>query len=140
MCGFCRRNSLSFGDRTTRENSGSILIRNRPRTSVARFRGLRRGLTDAGQMLGDPFVKCASLIGELDGAARAMNQSGPEAGLEFRDRFADAGLRHAQPFRGLTKAAGVGDGGEDHQAANQSVVNFVHHRCLSVIQEMTPQR
>jgi hypothetical protein len=121
MCGFCRRNSLSFGDRTTRENSGSILIRNRPRTSVARFHGLRRGLTDAGQMLGDPFVKCAPLIGELDGAARAMNQSGPEAGLEFR--------------------AGVGDGGEEpHQAANQSVVNFVHHRCLSVIQEMTPQR
>ncbi len=90
-------------------------------------------------MLGDPLIKRAPLIGELDGAAGAVDQPGVEAGLELRDRLADAGLRHAQPFGGSAEAARVGNGSEDHQAADQPAVNFVHGGCLPVIQEMTPE-
>jgi hypothetical protein len=42
-------------------------------------------------------------------------------------------LRHAQPFGGFAKAAGVSNGSKNDQAANQSTINFVHSRCLSVI-------
>jgi hypothetical protein len=75
----------------------------------------------------------ASLIGELDSAARAVNQSGAETRFQFRDRFADAGLRHAEPLGGSAEAACVGNGRQNDQATNQSTINFVHTRCLLVI-------
>jgi hypothetical protein len=100
---------------------------------ISGFRSLRRRLADARQVLDDALIKRASLVGEFDSAARAVNQSGAEARLKLGDRFADAGLRHAQPFGGFAKAAGVSNGSKNDQAANQSTINFVHSRCLSVI-------
>ncbi|MGY4219842.1 hypothetical protein ACVMFB_006341 [Bradyrhizobium sp. USDA 4522] len=55
-----------------------------------------------------------------------MNQPGIEARLELRDRLADPGLRHAEPFGGPAKTARIRQRREDHQAANQPTVNFVH--------------
>ena len=69
-----------------------------------------------------------------------MDQPRAEARLELGDRLANAGLRHAKPFGRPAEGARVGDGGEDHQATNQPTVDFVHRRCLSVIQEMTSER
>ena len=100
---------------------------------VSRFRGLRRGLADACQVLDDAFIKCAALVGELDRAACAVNQSGAEARLKLRDRLADAGLRHAQPFGSSAEVACVSNRSKNDQATNQSSVNSVHSRCLSVI-------
>jgi hypothetical protein len=84
-------------------------------------------------VLDDAVMERASLIGEFDSAARAVNQSGAETRFKFRDRFADAGLRHAQPLGSSAEAACVGNGGKNHQATKQSTVDFVHSRCLSVI-------
>jgi len=84
-------------------------------------------------VLDDALIERASLIGEFDSAARAVNQPGAEARLKLRDRLADAGLRHAQTFSGSAEAAGVGNGSKNDQATNQSTINFVHSRCLSVI-------
>ncbi len=105
---------------------------------LAGFRRRRRRLADPRQVLGDPLMQRAPLVGELDGAAGAVDQPGAEAGFELGDRLADAGLRHAQPLGGPAEAARVGNRGEHDQATDQPTVNLVHRSCLSVIQEMTP--
>jgi hypothetical protein len=84
-------------------------------------------------VLDDAVMERASLIGEFDSAARAVNQSGAETRFKFRDRFADAGLRHAEPLSGSAEAACLGNGRENDQATYQSTINFVHTRCLLVI-------
>jgi hypothetical protein len=72
------------------------------------------------------LIKRTSFIGQLDGPARAMHQSGAEASLKLGDRLADAGLCHAQPFGGSAETACVGNRGKNDQATHQSTVDFVH--------------
>jgi len=57
---------------------------------LARFRNLHCRLGNSRKVLGNPFLKGASLLGEFDSAARAVNQSGAEARFKLSDRFADA--------------------------------------------------
>jgi hypothetical protein len=64
-------------------------------------------------VLDDSFIKRASLVGEFDSPTSAIDQPRIQARLKPRDRFADTGLRHAEPFGGPPEAACVGDGSED---------------------------
>jgi hypothetical protein len=68
-----------------RENNGIDIDSEPAAHGVARFRRLRRRLADAGEVPGHPVVQRVTLIGELDRAAGAVDQSGAEPGLELGD-------------------------------------------------------
>ena len=77
-------------------------------------------------MVGGTFIKRTSFIGELDGAARAVDQPGAEARFELRDRPADTGLRHAHALGRFAEAARIGNSSEDYKAVPQPAVDSIH--------------
>jgi len=65
-------------------------------------------------------------VGEADGAAEAVKETGAEFGFEFEDLLGERGLGDVGMFGGAGEAAGVGDGAEVaelvefHGRSNQS--------------------
>jgi DNA-binding transcriptional LysR family regulator len=79
-------------------------------------------------VLDDPVVKRASLVGELDGAAGAVDQPRAEARFQLRDRSADSGLRDAGTKLGACLAgfgiAQVIDLGLEHHFKSGALINL----------------
>jgi hypothetical protein len=89
---------------------------------ACRARRFDRCILDVGEVRRDLIVELPAFLGQRDRARRTVKQFYADALLQPRHGTADAGLGDAERFTGPHKAAGLNDGGQNPNSAEQSTV------------------